>query len=93
MIGWFKTSKSRNSKDPFVSVDRQAKAWRKANRRMKWGIADLEFSRLPKPPKLTEDDLAEGFYGVVLSYGFGGGDFGNADSVLSGKLAWDFAIK
>jgi len=93
MVGWFKTSKSKNSIDPFVSVERQTKAWRKANRRMKWGIADLEFSRLPKPPMLTETDLAEGFDGVILSYGFGDDGSGNADSVLSGKLAWDFAVK
>lgn len=93
MIGWLKTSKSRNVKDRFVPVERQVKAWRKANRRMKWGIADLEFSRLPKPPRLTENDLAEGFYGVILSYGFGDDGFGNADSVLSGQLAWDLAIK
>jgi len=93
MIDWFKTSKSKKSIDPFNSVERQVKAWRKANRRMKWGITDLESSRLPKLPKLTETDLAEGFHGVILSYGFGDDGSGNADSVLSGKLAWDFAVK
>lgn len=93
MIRWLKASTPRKTKNRFVPAERQVKAWRKANRRMKWGIADLEFSQIPEPPKLSERDLTDGFYGVILSYGFGSDGFGNADSVLSGKLAWDYALK
>ena len=85
--------KSVNLKSRFLSVDRQFKAWRKANRKMKWGISDLELHRLPEPPELTPDDLSEGFEGVLLSYGFGDDGTGNSDAVLSGKLGWDFAKK
>ena len=93
MAGWFKKITLVNSKDHFLSVDRQLKAWRKANRKMKWGISNFELHRLPEPPELTPDDLFEGFEGVVLSYGFGDDGTGNSDAVLSGKLAWDFAKK
>jgi len=91
-MGWFNKAVSKGGIDPFVSVGRQVKAWQKANRRMKWGITGLEFSRIPKPPGLTEADRADGFRGVILSYGFGNDGAGNADPVLSGKLAWDFAV-
>ncbi len=91
MAGWFKKSESINYKDQFLSVDQQVKAWRKANKKMKWGISELQFQQLPRPPELTPKDLADGFCGVVLSYGFGDDGSGNADAVLSGKLVWNFA--
>ena len=93
MAGWFKKSESINYKDQFLAIDRQVKAWRKANSKMKWGISDLELHRLPQAPELNNKDLDDGFCGVVLSYGFGNDGSGNADSVLSGKLTWDFAKK
>ena len=91
MAGRLKKITPVNLRDHFLSVDRQLKAWRKANRKMKWGISDLELHRLPETPELKPDDLYEGFEGVVLSYGFGDDGHGNSDAVLSGKLAWDFA--
>lgn len=45
------------------------------------------------PPCLTDTDIRDGFTGVILSYGFGNDGQGNADAALSGKLAWDFAVK
>lgn len=60
---------------------------------MKWRIPDAEWRQLPEPLELTEDDLAAGFDGVVLSYGFGDDGSGNSNAVLSGKLAWDFVQK
>ena len=93
MIDRFKKPEGGNYKVQFLSVYRQAKAWRKANRKMKWRIPEFEFRQLPKSPELTGKDLSEEFRGVVLSYGFGNDGSGNADAVLSGKVAWDFAKK
>lgn len=69
MIGGLKKFEGGKYKDQFLSVDRQVKAWRKANRKMKWGIPEFEFHQLPRSPELTGKDLSEGFRGVVLSYG------------------------
>ncbi len=33
------------------------------------------------------------FIGLILCYGFGDNGSGYSDSVLLGKLAWDYAIK
>lgn len=82
-----------NLKDHFFSIDRQLKAWRKANRKMQWGIPDFEMRHLPEAPELTAEDLAQGFDGVVLSYGFGDDGTGHSDAVLSGMLAWRYAKK
>ena len=60
---------------------------------MKWGIGDKEFSGIDSPPSLTDSDLDQGFVGIALFYGFGDDGTGHADSVLSGKMAWDFACK
>ena len=76
-----------------LPVDAQIEAWRKANRKMKWGISDGEFEKVEEPPSLTESDQGEGFIGVVLFYGFGDDGAGNADSVLSGKVAWEYAVR
>lgn len=76
-----------------LPISKQIKSWRKANRKMGWGISKEEFERIGMPPKLTENDRKEGFIGVILSYGFGDGECVNADSVLSGRLAWEYARK
>jgi hypothetical protein len=74
-------------------VNRQIKAWNKANRKMGWGITNEEFDKIGELPQLTESELQQGYIGAVLFCGFGDDGFGNADSVLSGKMAWDYAIK
>jgi hypothetical protein len=85
--------KSNTSCDPLCPVTGQIAAWRKANRKMRWQIPAKEFQTISAPPRLTDTDIRDGFAGVILSYGFGDDGQGNADAVLSGKLAWDFAVK
>jgi hypothetical protein len=74
-------------------IGRQIKAWHKANRKMGWGITKEEFDKIGELPQLTEGERQQGYIGAVLFYGFGDDGFGNADSVLSGKMAWHYAIK
>jgi hypothetical protein len=76
-----------------LPVSKQIKSWQKANRKMSWNIRKIEFDRIKSPPPLTEDDCNQGFIGAVLFYGFGDDGYGNADAVLTGKLAWDYACK
>jgi len=76
-----------------LSVNKQIKAWHKANHKMRWGIMKEEFDRIDAPPPLSESDINQGFIGAVLFYGFGDDGCGNADPVLSGKLAWEYARK
>lgn len=73
--------------------EEQIKAWSEANRKMSWNIGEEEFIRITDPPSLTERDKDEGFVGVALFYGFGDDGFGHSDSVLSGKIAWNYACK
>ena len=73
---------------PFVE---QVKSWKKANRKMNWGIADASFAAVGQPPALTPEDRADGFIGSILSYGFGDDGRGHADAVLSGRTAWAYA--
>ncbi len=87
---WKKTN---TSCDPLCPVSAQITAWRKANRKMRWGIPEKVFETISAPPRLTDTDIRDGFAGVILSYGFGDDGQGNADAALSGKLAWDFAVK
>jgi hypothetical protein len=83
-----------NGKDTLIlSVQDQIKSWRIANRKMEWGIVPDEFDVLVAPPMITSEDRRQGFSEVVLFYGFGDDGSGNADAVLSGKLAWEFACK
>ncbi len=82
---------SGEGRDPFRPFAKQIKAWRKANRKMGWGIGVEEFEAIPEPPPLTEADRAEGFVGLLLCYGFGHDGRGGADAVLSGRLAWELA--
>ncbi|MEE9537081.1 MAG: hypothetical protein V3V51_06535 [Desulfobacterales bacterium] len=78
-----------------LRMKEQIKAWRRANQMMGWGIPNNEFEMLSAslPPPLTDNDRMRGFIGSVLFYGFGEDERGNADAVLSGKLAWEYATK
>lgn len=93
MFHLFQQSAHYNGSDYILPVQAQLKAWRKANRKMKWGISEDEFSAVDTTPALSEQDRADGFIGNLLSYGFGEDGSGHADAVLSGKLAWDYAEK
>jgi hypothetical protein len=78
-----------------LPMNQQIKAWRLANRMMGWGIDNNEFEKFAAslPPHLTDNDQMNGFIGAVLFYGFGDDGRGNADAVLSGKRAWDYALR
>ncbi len=78
-----------------LPVSIQIKAWRKARRKMNWGISEAEFDRVAalSPPSLTAEDRSHGFVGAVLFYGFGDDRAINADAIFSGKLAWEYACK
>ncbi|MEJ2726372.1 MAG: hypothetical protein P8175_17375 [Deltaproteobacteria bacterium] len=88
-------SKARDKKEHYliVSMDKQIKAWRKANRKMSWGIKEEEFGEVQPPPVITEDDRRYGSMGAVLFYGFGDNNSGGADAVLSGKVVWEYALR
>ena len=85
--------KSNTASDVLCPVSDQIAAWRKANHKMRWRIPEKEFEMISAPPRLTDTDIRDGFFGVILSYGFGDDGQGNADAALSGKLAWNFAVK
>lgn len=93
MLGFFKKSGHIDATDYILPEKRQINAWRKANRKMKWGITEDEFTSIKQPPTLSPHDRQNGYTGVVLSYGFGEDGQGNADAVLSGRLAWKFACR
>ena len=89
----FLKNKSAGRDDKVLPMQEQLKAWRKANHKMGWGIKTDEFEGIETllPLPLTDDDRMQGFIGSVLFYGFGDDGQGNADAVLSGKRAWDYA--
>ena len=98
-MSWFQNLFSKGSTDirrnPILPANNQINAWRKANRRMGWSISDREFdaaATLP-PHSLTTEDRHQGFIGEVLFYGFGDDGSKGSDGVLSGKLAWEYAVK
>lgn len=93
MPGFFRKVKRFDANNFILSVPYQIKAWRKANRKMKWGIGEAVFAAIGPTPSLTTRDRSDGFTGVILSHGFGDDGQGNADSVLSGRLAWEYARK
>ena len=93
MPGFFKKKAHTDGPHFILPAPEQVKAWKKANRKMKWGIPAGDFTALVPPPILSPKDQADGYVGSVLSYGFGGDGLGNADAVLSGRLAWDYACK
>jgi hypothetical protein len=85
--------KSKKQIDLILPIHRQIKLWHRANRKMSWGIKEAEFDYMGDPPQLTEDDKKSGFIGIILSYGFGEDGLGNADPILSGQKAWEYAKK
>ena len=97
LFAWFRNLGSKDQPktggDLILPVREQIKAWRKASRKMDWKIADDEFNTFETLPILSDEDRLQGFTGAVLFYGFGDDGSGNADAVLSGKLAWEYACK
>src|SRR5210317_2134742 len=91
----FSKDKSEVRSDEVLPMEKQLKAWHRANDKMDWGIRGEEFERFAAslPPPLTDSDRMQGFIGSVLFYGFGDDGHGHADPILSGKLAWEYAIK
>jgi len=84
----------KESTDRFIlDRDAQIRAWKKANEKMGWNIDQEEFDRIGQPPEITDQDRKDGFVGAALFYGFGDDDSGHADAVLSGKLAWAYAVR
>jgi hypothetical protein len=92
-MNWIKRFRSRRHGETILPVERQVRAWRRANRRMGWKISDRAFRRLPPAPVPTPTDCEEGFTGVILSYGFGRVQADASDAVLSGKMAWELACR
>ena len=90
---WIKRHRPRTTGEAILPVERQVRAWQRANRRMGWKIPNHAFRRLPPVPVPTPTDRAEGFAGVILSYGFGRTDGENSDAVLSGKMAWEMTCR
>jgi len=76
-----------------LPFERQVRAWHKANEKMGWGIKEKEFIDLHEPPGIGEAERKQGYVGTGLFYGFGDDGSGNSDSVLSGKLPWEYAKK
>jgi len=89
----FFPKKSEFTDHVILPIEEQIRAWRDANKKMKWDIGEKEFNGIDSPPSLPDSDLEQGFVGVALFYGFGDDGTGHADSVLSGKMAWDYAFK
>jgi hypothetical protein len=61
---------------------------------MGWSISEdeLDTAATLTPPSLMDNDRPLEFIGVVLFYGFGDDGAGRSDTVLSGKLAWEYAV-
>jgi hypothetical protein len=74
-----------------LPISEQIEFWRKADRKMDWSIPKEDFLRIDVPPQVTDRDRHDGYIDVILSYGFGDDGQGNADSILSGKAAWEYA--
>jgi len=75
----------------FLSLAKQARQWRKANRKMGWQIPPEAFEELDAGLQSLGLKHYPDFSGAALCYGFGddGGD--GSDAVLSGKRAWQYA--
>ncbi len=86
-------AKSQGQNHLLLPIDRQIRAWKRANRRMGWGITEKRFQGIGVPPSLTKTDLQDGFVGIGLFHGFGEDKNGNSDPVLSGRLAWEYALR
>jgi len=83
------------SSSTFRPLEKQIDDWYKANQKMAWGIKEVEFAELDAnfSPSLKDNDGLGKFGGSALFYGFGDDGLGNSDAILSGKLAWEYAIK
>jgi hypothetical protein len=79
--------------ESILTLQEQIKAWRKANHKMGWNIAQDEFDKQEMMPSLADGGVNQGFIGTALFYGFGDDGSGNSNAVLSGKLAWDYGCK
>lgn len=84
---------AKNPQREILPFDAQIKAWHKANHKMDWGIDQAEFETIDPEPEISQADRRDGFSGVILSYGFGDDGHGHSDAALSGRSAWDFAVK
>ena len=93
MFNVFRKDGQNKASELILPAADQIKAWQKANRKMKWGIIEKEFTAVGSPPTLSPKDREDGFVGPILSYGFGDDGQGNADAVLSGRRAWEYARK
>jgi len=89
----FLRRKSKKQNDLILPIQRQIEHWRMANKKMSWGIQEDEFAHIGDPPQIAEKDKKDGFISIILSYGFGEDGLGNADPILSGKVAWEYAKK
>lgn len=85
---WF----SSRSHSIFLSAKYQIRNWRRASRKMKWKIAREEFDAVAAFPA-REQSREDCICGTVLCYGFGDDGAGASDAVLSGSLAWQYALK
>jgi hypothetical protein len=92
VVRWFSRSKPEN-RGLILPLSEQIEAWRKANRIMNWSIKEEEFRRIQPLPPLEENDRHERFIGAALFYGFGRDGSSKADALLSGKRAWEYALK
>ena len=81
------------SSPSILPVAEQIEFWHKADRKMEWRIPKEDFLRIEAPPQVTDRDRHDGYIDVILSYGFGDDGQGNADSILSGKAAWEYGRK
>jgi len=72
-------------------ISNQIRSWKKANRKMGWGITTEEFHKIEALPGSPERTPGHEPTGGALFYGFGDDGHGNADPVLSGKVAWEYA--
>ncbi len=79
--------------DVILPLGKQVLVWKKADKKMSWGIKEEIFASIGQPPPLTQAERKRGFFGPVLFYGFGDDGAGNADCVLSGKIPWQYAKK
>ena len=59
MPGFFKKKAHTDGPHFILPAPEQVKAWKKANRKMKWGIPAGDFTALVPPPILSPKDQAD----------------------------------
>jgi hypothetical protein len=77
----------------FLPLARQATQWRKANRKMGWQIHREEFQGLDAWLQSSSTHQPLAFSSTALCYGFGDDGCEGSDTVLSGKRAWQYALR